>query len=246
MTALPTLRVVFDGGQEMITTLSRMSATLRSGDLVGRMGARVAHEAERVVGALTPRLRQRSRSVSNPKTKRGFPPLFRRWETIVTDHIAGQRFRAVVQNAATNDAAGAIVLLALEGGAKPHDIDPVNAAVLAWRSPRTERRFGGRVTEGGVIKELQTTRPGTGSIVFWPGTTETGVRHPGHEPFRMVQRTVEHLDRVVPLIVRVFANEIDAMWSRLGVAGFGSFTGSTGLSPVTFNPINFGSRRSRP
>lgn len=239
------VRTVFKGVEETQDALLSLSRGIQ-GDLVSGLGIRLSNEATKVLAVLTPRLRQRSRSTSNPRTRRGFPPLHRGWRAIVTDRVAGIRYRALVQNIASNNAAGQIILLALEGGAKPHDIDPVHARVLAWRSPRTERRFLGRFESGGHLKDAEMARPGVGGIVFWPGTTRTGVRHPGHQPFAMVQKAFEHMDRISGPILAIFSSEVASVWLRVGFPGGGALSGSLRGITLGSSPINLSARRSSP
>lgn len=237
-------RVVFNGVQETQDAILGLAGMVRGGDLVYRLGTNLAREGERVLAIMTPRSRNKSRSASNPRTKRGFPPLYRGWGTTVTDRLRGERYRAMITNVASENPAGAIILLALEGGAKPHEIDPVHATALAWRSPRRQRRFEGRFEVGGVLHEAQSERAGAGGVVFWPGSTRTGVLHPGHRAFSMVQKSFEHLERVSVPIMGIFAGEIGALWARAGVPGGGFLSGGVSRSPVTSNPLNPAARRS--
>jgi hypothetical protein len=240
-------RMVFAGSKEAARAILFLSDGFRNGDLASGIGNALATEATHVISRLTPRLRQRSRSEYYPRTKRGFPALNRRWGYVVTEAVRGHRFAAIVQNAASFTPAGAIILLALEGGAKPHEIEPVYAKVLAWREPAVRRRFLGRFerkSDLGILDRESLKRQAPG-LVFWPGSRATGVLHPGHKPFKMVQKTEQHMERVVVPIADLYLREIERVWAGVGLPAAGSFSAGVRRVGATRNPINLGARRSR-
>lgn len=239
-------KVVFNGADEAVKALARLQNALGAGDFVTALGRGISTEMERVLTRLTPTPRTRNRQ---PPTARGFPQLRRQWETVVTEHVPGLRFHAVVQNRATLSAAGAIVMLALEGGAKPHEIDPVRAKALSWNSPSVRREYLGRFTrksDGATVERERITRRGQRTRVYWPGSTATGVMHPGHKPFRMVAKAEQQLNYIVGPVTAVFAAEIERMWSGAGLSGFGTISAGVTRVPASFNPINLAARRSTP
>jgi hypothetical protein len=202
-----------DGAQEAIAGLSRLKNAIDRG--ATGLGRQLAKEGHRIVVKLTPRARNRARA---DWSKRGHPAIWRQWE-IIESATARSQFSAVIRNQARLDGdirGGIGLMLALEFGARPHDIVGRAGGVLSWLQAGQVTRFlGGERSgsirrTGGIITESFERRRQRREIVY-----TMRVRHPGHRPFRMVQRARRQLQVTAALMLRAYGTQLAQEYAGL-------------------------------
>ena len=204
------------GADEAIRALQRVEKAIERGTTT--IGSRLSGEALRVVVKLTPRARNRSRA---EWSKRGKPAVFKQWDRIEQITARGT-YAAVIRNTASLDGnirGGLGMMLALEYGAKRHQIRAKSGGVLSWLQAGAVHRFqggqrSGSVTRGGgIITETFERRKQKRGIVF-----TMAVDHPGHKPFRMVARTRRQMQVTAGLMLRAFAEQLGREYTGFSVS----------------------------
>lgn len=200
------VQVRMNGARELIRSLSAVEQVVGAGS-VQSLGRRLTRETIRIVGHLTPRQKNTLRLGSTKRMPGGTPPLAKRWEAIeaVTTQFA---YQSLVRNQASLTPEGAVILAALEFGARPHRMPTSGSRKMAWEQAGVFRLFrfrasadalgGGRDVTDVFDKRRQDER----------GVIASVVRHPGHRSFRMVEETTRQMAAVSDTMLQVFSRQI--------------------------------------
>ena len=206
--------VVHDTVADMKRAVDSLRKAIMARDLARSVGRSLTDSTLKTVVKFTPRAKYRHDAYSS---RRGGQPIAGDWGAQVLSSVKNQQFRALVSNAAGNTEDGQTILLALEGGAKPHKMPATGVRdkpyIFAAESSRL--KFMGRSTSlnGIVFDRIQKRKTGRGLV------KADAINHPGHRPFRMVARTIAAMDPVAASLSLRIAQEIESLWSASASVG---------------------------
>lgn len=176
-------------------------------DLASSIGRSLTEQTLKTVVRYTPRAKYKHDAYSS---RRGGRPIYADWGAQVLASVKNEQFRAIVSNAAADTDEGQIILKSIEGGAAAHNMPRSGSRdkPYIFAANSSKLKFLGRSTtaEGIVFDRILKRKTGGGLV------KADEIKHPGHQAFRMVARTVAAMDHVAASIALRVAQQIEYLW----------------------------------